>query len=250
MFLFIGIFLIGIFNGFINVTVGGAGLINTPLLLALGLGPYSAIATTKFITFGSGFAGSSRYHRGKIFQNKKLVLFILVLSLIGGVIGAQLTFLINELVLEWTIVGIALLILFLTIFKKPKKETVEVVHHSKVQYGIALVAIFFTSIYGGSIGMGAGIVVIAILVHYMKYTYIQSSALMTIFTLALTFGSAVTFMLKGAVNYEFGIPLFIGSAIGGWIGAHIAIKKGNKLIEILTVIIALVLIGKVLMDLL
>jgi uncharacterized membrane protein YfcA len=250
MLLFLMIFIIGILNGFINVTVGGAGLINTPLLLALGLHPYSAIATTKFITFASGLAGSTRYHRGNIFRNKKLVLFILILSLIGGVIGAQLTFLINELLLRWTIVGVAVIVLLVTIFKHPKKETEDVIRHTKIQYTVALLGIFFTSIYGGSIGMGAGIVVIAILVHYMKFSYVQSSALMTLFTLALTFGSAVTFMLKGAVSYEFGIPLFIGSAIGGWMGAHIAIKKGNKLIKILTVLISLALIGKIVIDLL
>ena len=42
MLLLIIIFAIGILNGFINVTTGGAGLVNTPLLLALGLDPYMA----------------------------------------------------------------------------------------------------------------------------------------------------------------------------------------------------------------
>lgn len=250
MFLFLGIFLIGIFNGFVNVTVGGAGLINTPLLLALGLGPYAALATTKFITFGSGLLGSTRYHKGNIFQNKKMVALILLISLVGGVIGAQITFLVNESELKWAIIIVALVVLFLTIFKRQNTEEINVVQRSKAHYVIALICIFFVSIYGGSIGMGAGIVIIALLVHFMKYSYIQSSALMTLFTLALTFGSAVTFMVKGAVNYEYGVPLFIGSAIGGWVGAHVAIKKGNKLIQLLLIIMSLVLISKIVIDLL
>jgi uncharacterized membrane protein YfcA len=250
MFLFLGIFIIGIFNGFINVTAGGAGLINTPLLLALGLHPYAALATTKFITFGSGIAGSTRYHRGNIFQNKILVLLMLIICLVGGVIGASLTFLINESVLRWAIIIVAVVVLYLTIFKQQKPEKIAETPPSKLKYAIALSAIFFTSIYGGSIGMGAGIIVIAIYVHYMKFSYVHSSALMTLFTLALTFGSTAIFMVKGAVNYEYGIPLFIGSVIGGWIGAHMAITKGNKLIKTLTVVIALLLICKIVIDVL
>jgi uncharacterized membrane protein YfcA len=242
------IFLIGIFNGFVNVTSGGAGLINTPLLLALGLSPYTALATTKFITIGSGISGSSKYSKEKIFQNRTFILLVVMCSLIGGVIGATVTFLINALVLKWAIIIIAVVIIFLTFTKKQSSEKEGQEHIAPLKTSVTLGGLFGIAIYAGSIGIGAGIAVVALLVHYTKLSYIQSSAVMTFFTLGATFGSAALFLFKGAVNFEYGVPLFLGSVVGGWLGAHMAVKKGKPLIQWMTIIIAIVLIGKVLMD--
>ena len=250
MLLFPFIFLIGILNGFINVTSGGAGLVNTPLLLALGLSPYAALATTKFITIGSGISGSSKYHKEKIFSNHTFIVWVVLVSLIGGIVGANVTFLVNAILLKLSIIVVAIIIILLTIFKKQKKEHAGQEQIKPVHSVVTLIGLFIIAIYGGSIGMGAGIAVIALLVHYTKLSYIQSSAVMTFFTLGATFGSAATFFLKGAINFEYGIPLFLGSVAGGWLGAHMAIKKGEKLIQWMTIILAILLIGKVIKDLL
>jgi uncharacterized membrane protein YfcA len=243
------IFLIGIFNGFINVTSGGAGLINTPLLLALGLSPYNALATTKFITIGSGISGSMKYHREKVFRNHIFILWVVLVSFIGGIAGAAFTFLVNALALEWSIIIIAASIILLTIFRKQGEERAGNEQVKPLHTMITMVGLFIIAIYGGSIGMGAGIAVIALLVHYTKFSYLQSSAVMTFFTLGAIIGSTLLFLFKGAVNFEYGVPLFLGSVVGGWIGAHTAVKKGNKLIKWMTISITVVLIGKVIMDL-
>ena len=47
-----------------------------------------------------------------------------------------------------------------------------------------------------------------------------------------------------------GIPLFIGTAVGGWIGAHFAVIKGSKLIKKLFIVVTAILIVKSVIDLL
>jgi len=70
---------------------------------------------------------------------------------------------------------------------------------------------------------------------------------MNILAVLITIIAAITFTIKGVVNYQYGIPLFIGSIIGGYFGAHIAIKKGEKLLKIITIILSIGLLAKILL---
>ena len=102
------------------------------------------------------------------------------------------------------------------------------------------------SIYQGSIGIGGGIFLTFVFRKFLQYSYLASAALMSILTILIAFISAATFTAKGVVNYEFGVPLFIGSILGGYLGAHVAIKKCDKLLKIITIVVSVALLVKVL----
>ena len=50
---------------------------------------------------------------------------------------------------------------------------------------------------------------------------------------ALSVSAVTIFIIKGIINYPVGIALFLGMMIGGYLGAHSAIKKGNKWLKFL-----------------
>lgn len=241
--------LIGVANGFINVTGGGGGLITTPLLLALGLSPYASLATSKFIPIGGLVAGSAKYYKAKVvIHNRSLFILAIVVSF-GAVIAANLTLSINEQLLKYIILVATSIIIFLTIISKDTKYVSEssAKNASDIPSFGTLFWSFIVSLYQGSIGIGGGIFLAAVLRKFMRLSYLESAALMNILAVLITIISAATFTIKGVVNYEYGIPLFIGSIIGGYIGAHIAIKKGEKLLKIITIIVSIVLLIKVLL---
>src|SRR6266566_1338826 len=98
---FIAFLLIGIVNGFINVTGGGGGLITTPLLLALGLNPYQSLATSKFVPIGGLVTGGVRYYKAKVISSSTTLWILLLTVSVGSIIAANFTLSINAVILKY-----------------------------------------------------------------------------------------------------------------------------------------------------
>lgn len=241
--------LIGGVIGFINATSGGGGVISTPLFLAIGLNPYVALATSKFTPIGGLIAGSFKYYKANLIEKNKSVLLLSVIVAIGAIIAANLTIQINALVLKYIILISSIIILLLITFKRTNENSKNKVETKQIHIrDIKTVFwIFIVSIYQGSIGIGGGVFLAFIFRHFMKYSYLKGAALMNTLSVIITIASASTFIFKGVMNFEYGIPMLIGNTIGGYIGAHIAIKKGDKLLKIITIIISIAIIIKVLL---
>lgn len=58
-----------------------------------------------------------------------------------------------------------------------------------------------------------------------------------------------TFLFSGKIVFEIAIPVAISSMLGNYIGAGLAIKKENKIIKPLFIIIFIVLFIKLICDL-
>ena len=58
--------------------------------------------------------------------------------------------------------------------------------------------------------------------------------------LFLSLVSLITFMANGIVDYPLGISLFLGMLVGGYLGAHTAVRKGEVRVKtIFTIIVIL-----------
>jgi uncharacterized membrane protein YfcA len=55
--------------------------------------------------------------------------------------------------------------------------------------------------------------------------------------LATNFGSICLFMLKGKIIWAIALPMAASNAFGGWLGAKLAITKGNGFIRIFLVVV-------------
>jgi uncharacterized protein len=247
LLIFILFMIIGFATGFVNATGGGGALITTPLLLAFGVNPYATLATNKLVPIGGLLIGGAKYYSAKVFRWSWSLLLLAVITAVGAFIAANLTLTINAVILKYIILITTLSIVTTIILKKDKKST-ESTGNDKINIPNIkfLFAVFFISIYQGSIGIGGGIFLASAFRHFLKYSFVKSAALMNALTVIIMLVSAMTFAFKGVINYEYGIPLFIGSIVGGYAGAHIAIKKGDRLLKTITILIAAALVVKVL----
>ena len=57
--------------------------------------------------------------------------------------------------------------------------------------------------------------------------------------LATNFGSICLFIIKGKILWMIAIPMAICNSLGGYIGAKLAINKGNKFIRIFFLVVVL-----------
>lgn len=224
---------------------GGAGIISTPFMVLLGLPPATAIATAKFGGFGISLGSSSRFLKEKITDKRTVIIF----SIIGGVgaIAGSLTlshFATHTLLLQ-KLMAIAILVVGVPMLyvrksglsAKPRPLWMNII-------GLILLGVgVFVQV---ALGSGVGTLQLIILISCFGMTAIVASATRRFMQLTVATISLGIFMLTGLVDYRYGVVGLITAFVGGYIGTHIAIKKGNKfvinLISITSVLLALQLL--------
>lgn len=231
------VFSVGVLASFIGAMVGSGGLISIPFLIFMGLPPQIAIATNKFGSIGLSLGAVLKF-----LKEKKIiweyVLPFSIISLSAAYIGANILLNINQEILS-KIVGIIILLMLPTIFLKKeiglKRNSV-----TKTKRGIGYLLYFLIMIFGGFFGGGGGTLILYVLIIFFGFTIIEANATDMIPWFAMSFSALMIFMMNGIVNYLYGIVLFGGMLVGGYVGAHTAIKKGNAWVKavFVTVIVA------------
>lgn len=233
---YVWVLLIGLASGAVGAISTGGGLISLPGLIFLGLSPVSAIATTRLGALSSGLASTYRYSKGKKILWRYVPYFMIV-AIVAGFIGPRLLFQINEELLEPGI-GVVMLLLLPTILHD-KKFGLTIRRKSRNKKIAGLAALFVIMIYGTMIGAGGGIFLIYAIMYFFGTNVTQATATGTIMWLAGTIVATITYFHQGVIAFDYGIPLMIGSAIGGSLGAELALEKGVHWVRGILIIVIL-----------
>lgn len=210
-----------------GISGGGGGLITTPLLVALGVSPSTAIATAKFSGLGLSFGSSARFFREKITDPRTVIIFS-VISSIGAIIGSLLlvklsayeNFLENAMAIVILTLGIPLLYFKnLGIKTKTTSKFMKIIGGCLLSLGVLLQV---------TLSSGIGSLQLIVLMGFFGMNALTASATRRAMQLAVATISLGIFMVTGLVDYKIGIVALTTSLVGGYIGAHIAVKKGNK----------------------
>ena len=225
---YVSVFLIGLFANFIGSMVGSGGLLIISFLVFIGLPPQIAIATNKLGTFGLYIGATPKFLKAKKIHWKYVPIFILI-SLLGAYIGANILLSISNEILT-KIIGIIVLLMVPILLIK---NNLGVKHHkvNAIKKLIGYFAYFLIMIFAGFFGGGAATLMFFSLMFFFGFTINEANGTTTIPWLFLSLASLIIFAINGIVDYGLGITLLIGSIIGGRIGAHTAIEKGNKWVK-------------------
>ncbi len=226
----------GITAGFFDSVLGAGGLISVPSLIFLGLPPQIAIATDRLGTIGQTLAAMSRFRKKIVW---KYVPVFAIISLIGSLLGADILLNIDSRILQ-QVIGFLLIAILLLLFVK-QKIGIQRTKKSTSKKILGLAVYFLIMVLGGFFGQGTGPLIFYALTFFLGFTMIEVLATGIIPWLVLSLSSLIIFALNGIIDYEIGIVLLVGMAIGGYIGADVALKKGNlwlKRLFILFVVIS------------
>jgi len=240
---FISIFFIGVFASTFGTMVGGGTLLSLPFLMLLGLPPQVAVATERFGGLGQTFAAFYKFSRSKKIDWKYVPLLSIVSS-VGSIIGAQILVNINPALLH-NAIGIILLALLPLSFLK-RNLGVEHTKVSSTKIIIGSIVYFFVQIFASFFGGGTGILIAYTLMFFFGLTILEATATKIIPWFFLSLVSLIIFAQNGIINYKLGIILFAGMTVGGYLGAHIAIKKGDAWIKRIFYLLVLITIMKLL----
>jgi uncharacterized membrane protein YfcA len=91
--------------------------------------------------------------------------------------------------------------------------------------------------YDGFIGPGAGSFFILAFIALLHFDFLHASAHAKMVNLATNLGSVTLFLIKGKIIWLIALPMAAANALGGFIGAKLAIAKGNRFIRIFFLVI-------------
>ena len=233
-------------NAFSAFSGGGAGLLQLPLLIFLGL-PFSvALATHKLASVALGIGATTRHFReGSL--NLRFSLLILLSGLPGVILGAFVIVHVPEKPAELALGVLTLGLGLYSVLQKELGQRIQISQYNLQHQLIGAVILFLIGILNGSLTSGTGLFVTLWLVRWFGLDYKQAVAYTLILVGLFWNGTgALTLGLQGPIRWDWVPILLIASALGGYVGAHFAIMKGNKWIkrvyEVVTLLVGLKLI--------
>lgn len=224
--------------GFIDAIVGGGGLIQTPMgLVLLPNLPVSTVIGTLKVPAFSGTSFAAYQYLKKVDMNWKLLSIMMLLAFPSAFLGSTLlTYVSNDFMKPLLLVVLSFLVIY-TYAKKNFGQHIEKNHSSKVQIWNAIAISFVVGLYDGFIGPGTGSFLVVAFIAIMGFDFLHASANAKMVNLSTNFGSICLFILKGKIIWAVALPMAASNALGGWLGAKLAINKGNSFIRIFFLVV-------------
>lgn len=228
-------------NVFSAFSGGGAGLIQLPALIFLGLPFGIALATHKVASVALGLGATVRHLREDSLE-RRFALFILATGLPGVITGASI---ILEVPGRWAEIALGILTAGLGIYSFCNKGLGQVhrpAHRDLHGYLVGGLLLYLIGALNGSLTSGTGLFVTLWLVRWFGLDYKRAVAYTLILVGIFWNGvGAATLGILGEIRWSWLPALLLGSLLGGYIGAHLAITRGNRWIkrvfEIITLLV-------------
>lgn len=247
IFQYLALFLVSLVaNAFSAFAGGGAGLLQFPVLIFLGLSFGVALATHKIASVALGLGATIRHWReGSLERN--MAVFILACGLPGVVLGATYILDVPD---QWARLSLGVLTIGLGLYSFINSE-LGLEHRpsnrSRRGYMVGGAGLFLIGVLNGSLTSGTGLFCTLWLVRWFGLDYRRAVAYTLVLVGMFWNGTgAITLTLLGEVKWDWLPALLLGSVIGGYLGAHWSIAKGNRWIkrvfEVVTILVGLKLV--------
>jgi len=230
-------------GGFIDAVVGGGGLIQLPAVLVnLPNYPLTTLFGTNKMAALSGTSVAAYQYSKKVEFNFKLLAVTSIAAAISSYSGAKLLSHIHSNTLKPVILVVLIIIAIYTFFKKDlgSVTTKELPIKNQMIYGLllGLVIGFYDGFFGPGTGsfLGLGFVLI------IGFDFVKASAYSKLINCVTNIAALVVFIKQGNFLIEIAILMAISNIAGSFIGAKIALKKGNHFIRIIFLVVVVLMI--------
>lgn len=245
------LFVAAFLAGAINSVAGGGTLLTFPSLLAFGVPPIAANATSTLALVPGSFSAFWRY-RGDLAGSSRTLLVFAVPSLIGGVLGAFAVDRVGDAtfarLVPWLIFGATALFVLqapIRAWMLRRMDAPHAPHAAGEQHApgvnrstVAVMAFqLAVATYGGFFGAGMGILMLAALGLLGLESIHRMNGVKNFAAVCINGVAALTFVALGRVRWPLALLMAAGAVLGGWIGAGAAKKLGEKRVRAVVVVI-------------
>ena len=175
----------------------------------------------------------------KVKINYTLTVVMCVIAFFSSFAGSELLSLVSNDFMKPVLLAILVAVAIYTYTKKDFGQHEAKDHPPKKELLFAIAISLIIGFYDGFIGPGAGSFLILAFISLLGYDFLHASAQAKLVNLATNLGSIVLFTIKGKILWTVAFPMAACNAVGGMLGAKMAIAKGNKFIRIFFLVVIL-----------
>lgn len=243
-------------SGIMNSVAGGGTLVTFPALVALGIAPIVANATSTVALLPASLSSMVGYREDLEGALPWAGAFALP-SLLGGAIGALLLMHTSpnrfSALVPWLVLGAtALFVVQEPVMRAIRtRQAADVTHAhgegadtdalrtSSMPSLVFLFYQFLVSVYGGYFGAGVGILMLAAL-GFMGLTNIhRMNGLKNWGGLCMNAVAALLFAFSRLVSWPVALSMAVGAMIGGYAGSRVARRVGERVVRLAIIVIGL-----------
>ncbi|MBD32036.1 MAG: integrase [Acidimicrobiaceae bacterium] len=215
----------GLVAGIVNAMAGGGSLLTVALLnVFVGLPGLVANGTNRVGVLVQNASSVASYRKEGVRGFGRAVP-VIVPVIAGSLLGSLLVSSVTDETFE-RIFGILMVPLLFLSLRSPKNVGSQINWHPLT----TAVVFFGIGLYGGAFQAGVGLLIVVALSR-SGLDLVNANAVKVVVILVLTTIAVPVFVIRGQVDWGFAAVLAIGFAAGGWIGARVAVRGGERIIK-------------------
>lgn len=221
----------GLVAGLVNAVAGGGTFFTFSALVAAGLPPIAANATSAVAVWPGNVASLAAYRR-EVMAHWRHFAMLGAVSLAGGGLGAVILLRLDDAefraLVPWLLLAATLLFAFsprITAFFRAKgHQAAEAAARGGGVVGRAVGAViqFLVAIYGGFFGAGMGILMLAALAVTEGDDFHRINAAKVLFSVLINGIAIALFIAGGVVEWAEGLVVMVTCIAGGYLGVMAA----------------------------
>lgn len=235
----------GIASGIINTLAGSGSLITLPIFVFLcGLPAPVANGTNRIGVLIQNVVGIRGFRKLGTTDYRGSA-WLVVPSVVGGIVGSRLAVELDERWMNYTLGGLMVFMFFVLLLKPERWIRESDVLAARNKRPLILLAFFCIGVYGGFIQAGVGIFLLAGLVLVSHYSLKAGNGIKLLIVLALTIPATAVFLWHDQVHLVYGVLMAVFQGIGAWLGVRFAARVPNANVWIYRLLIAIVALSAV-----
>lgn len=225
--------------GIVNAMAGGGSSLTVPLLVLAGVPGNDANGSNRVGILASNIATAWSFHQQGVTAYREaapILIPVVTGSLVGSLAVSQLA----DDTFE-TVFGLLMLPIIVLSIRKPRPRL-----DDNTWTPLTIVVVFFViGVYGGAVQAGVGLVLLGALTH-TGFDLVKANVVKVLVTLVVTAAALPVFIIQGKVRWAPALLLAAGLSVGGWLGARLAVRGGDRIIRLVMVLAGVGLAGRLL----
>jgi len=237
--------------GWVDAVVGGGGLIQLPALVIAvpkDVATPFILGTNKLSSFFGTLSASGVYLR-KIRVQLVLLLPLVAGAYAGSTVGAALSRFVPREVLTPVVLVAVIAVALYTLFK-PRMGLHHEPRHTRpaaIAWRAGVIGLL-VGFYDGILGPGTGSFFVILIVAVLGYGFLQASVNAKIANLTTNLAALAVYGVHGEILLALGFAMAAMNITGGFIGAHMATRKGSGFVRIVFLVTLSLLVVKLAWD--
>ena len=237
--------------GWVDAVVGGGGLIQLPALVIAvpkDVATPFILGTNKLSSFFGTLSASGVYLR-KIRVQLVLLLPLVAGAYAGSTVGAALSRFVPREVLTPVVLVAVIAVALYTLFK-PRMGLNHEPRHTRpaaIAWRAGVIGLL-VGFYDGILGPGTGSFFVILIVAVLGYGFLQASVNAKIANLTTNLAALAVYGVHGEILLALGFAMAAMNITGGFIGAHMATRKGSGFVRIVFLVTLSLLVVKLAWD--